>query len=906
MQMNPVNLSQRRKDAKKPAGNRKKAKGNFFSFLLLAIAYWLLAVSVYGEAANSPSLEGIISGLVQDQAGNPVVGARVEARCLLRGSLSGDNSVTNYEGRYHLDSLPARAYEIVVLPPEDSFLAIRREILGVLNGLTTRYDFTLREGGGIKGWVAGPSGEPVEGLTIKLQKNGWIISVIITDAEGLYQFRNIPPDEYELRFEFPQAEIPGTLKVIVKPEKITTQNVILNIEKPPLGSIAGRVETESGMPIPQANIYVWGLSGMIQTDLEGDFHITNLPAKTYTLIIVPPPDLPLVKKKITLSVLEGETIIRKIILEKAGGIFGQVRDEKGEPVADAYIEVNLRDANNNFVDRGSALSDLKGQYSINDLIPGDYKLDVQPPDNLNLLKERISGVEVLSGSETNKDVTLSVGGIISGTVTDEEGRPVPDVRIQANEIEIYTDSEGQYTIIGLPPVPYTLKLLPPKGRNLLPLTRDNIEATTGLVNTQNFTLKAGGVVMGTVSDPDENPIANLEVKIEDDFLGNGEGRIVDVPGSEAKIWIFESQVNQKTTTDHEGSYRFDTLPPGDYRLRISPPEALPFKETEERGISLSLSETVIKEFTLSPTNLIGGKVIDQSKGAGQRRFIVGAEKTGRPIGWSLEYLGRDRTRVKEDLSYQIKDLSPGTYNLYLLLESDVPYYWPSLSRIRVATSPEITLSPTQVIDNQDFEVNLGVGGGLSGRITGWPGNEGFVAALSPEGSLVGSTFICHDGRYILAPLPEGEYTVVATTEDDRSAVRSGVLVVKGVIMANIDLDLGSPEAESGNILVLAGFNLDQVKAYPNPFYPGRTESCTITGIPPAAKEIKLNIYTITGELVKSFEADELVADSFGSSFGNCVKWDGRNDHGRPCASGIYIYYLKCDRQEKVGKIALVR
>lgn len=899
--MNPVNLSQRRKDAKKPIGTGQKVKGNLF--LLLAIAYWLLAVSVYGEAANSPSLGGIISGLVQDQTGNPVVGARVEAR-RLSGSLSGDNSVTNYEGRYHLDSLPAGAYEIVVLPPEDSFLAIRREILGVLNGLTTRYDFTLREGGGIKGWVAGPSGEPVERLTIKLQKNGRIISVVITDAEGLYQFRNIPPDEYELRFEFPQAEIPGTLKVIVKPEKITTQNTILNIEKPPLGSIAGRVETESGMPIPQANIYVRGLNGMIQTDLEGDFHITNLPSKTYTLIIVPPNELPLVKKRITVSVLEGETIIRKIILEKAGRILGQVRDEKGEPVADAYIEVNLRDANNNFVDRGSALSDLKGQYSINDLIPGDYKLDVQPPDSLNLLNEQLSGVEVLSGSDTNKDMTLSVGGIISGTVTDEEGQPVPDVRIQANETEIYTDSEGQYTIIGLPPVSYTLKLLPPKGRNLLPLTRDNIEATTGLVNTQNFTLKAGGVVTGTVSDPDENPIANLEVKIEDDFLGNGEGRIVDIPGSEAKIWIFESQVNLKTTTDHEGSYRFDTLPPGDYRIRISPPEALPFKGTEERGISLSLSETVIKEFTLLPTNLIRGKVIDHSKGAGQRRFIVGAEETGRPIRWSLEYLGRDRTQVKKDLSYQIKDLSPGTYNLYLLLESVVPYY--SLSRIRVATSPEITLSPTQVIDNQDFEVDLGVGGGLSGRITGWPGNEGLVAALSPEGSLVGSTLICHDGRYILAPLPEGEYTVVATTEDDRSAVRSGVLVVKGVIMANIDLDLGSPKAESGNILVLAGFNLDQVKAYPNPFYPGQTESCTITGIPPAAKEITFNIYTITGELVKSFEADELVTDSFGSSFGNCVKWDGHNDHGRRCASGIYIYYLKCGRQEKVGKIALVR
>lgn len=914
-------LSQRRKDTKKPVGNRQEAKGKLFPFLLLAVGYWLLAVSPCGkpDIALGADFFGIISGLVQDQAGNPVVGARVEARSL-SGSSSEKESVTDYEGRYHLDSLPAGAYQVTALPPEDSFLAVQREILGVLDGLTTRYDFTMPKGGGIEGRVVyclskdvifSPYGDVVrycpsptsfEGLTIKLQKQGEALSSAITDAKGQYRFANILPDEYELGFESPQMEFFNTLPVAVKPGEIEPQDVSLVIKeplKPESGSIAGRVETESGMPLPQAAIYVWGLRDIVQTDIEGDFLISNLLPKNYTLIIIPPADLPLVEERITVSVKGGETtLLPKIILKKPGGIFGQIRDEAGNPVAGARIEANLRNAQNELVDSASDDSDPEGRYYIGGLVPGVYKLDIiELPDNLNLLKEQITGVEVRSGSETNKDITLLTGGIISGTVTDKLGKPVPDALIKANGRKTHTDLEGKYTMISLPPAIYTLKLSPPEGRNLLPLTLDNIKAATGEITTRNFILQAGGVLTGTVTDPAGNPIADSEVEIEDDFLNSGGGQLIDIPGSEAKIWIFESQINEKTITDRTGTYRFEALPPGSYRIRVDSPGELPLKGAEEDGLSLSLSETVIKDFTLSSTNLIQGKVIDHNKGAGQRNFIVAAREAGKPLEWNLEYSAH--TLIEEDSSYRIKDLPAGRYNLYLILETPdySPYFSPG--RILISKSPEISLGSTQFIDDQDIEVDLS-GGGLSGQIAG---RAETVMALSPDGTLIGSASIGQGGRYMLAPLPEGEYTVKAILTDGSSVTMDRVSVIKGTIMANIDLSLESTGTESNS---QASFNLDQVKAYPNPFYPGRTEWCTITGIPSEAEGIKLRIYTIIGELVKDFEANELVADSFGNFFGNCVKWDGRNDYGHACASGIYIYYLKCGQKERTGKIAIVR
>ncbi|MEW6621410.1 MAG: gliding motility-associated C-terminal domain-containing protein, partial [bacterium] len=58
----------------------------------------------------------------------------------------------------------------------------------------------------------------------------------------------------------------------------------------------------------------------------------------------------------------------------------------------------------------------------------------------------------------------------------------------------------------------------------------------------------------------------------------------------------------------------------------------------------------------------------------------------------------------------------------------------------------------------------------------------------------------------------------------------------------------------------------------------------------------LKIFNLAGELV-----DEKTGDT------NEAHWDGNNQAGNSCASGVYIYLITNDRNEKVtGRIVVIR
>ena len=102
-------------------------------------------------------------------------------------------------------------------------------------------------------------------------------------------------------------------------------------------------------------------------------------------------------------------------------------------------------------------------------------------------------------------------------------------------------------------------------------------------------------------------------------------------------------------------------------------------------------------------------------------------------------------------------------------------------------------------------------------------------------------------------------------------------------------------------------DLSTIVVYPNPFKPndGNTRTgveftgAAGTGVTFAnlTQNVKIRIYTLTGELV-----DELSATGQGR-----VQWDAKNSRGQKVSSGIYIYHIDGDGNEKrIGKLAVVR
>jgi len=104
-------------------------------------------------------------------------------------------------------------------------------------------------------------------------------------------------------------------------------------------------------------------------------------------------------------------------------------------------------------------------------------------------------------------------------------------------------------------------------------------------------------------------------------------------------------------------------------------------------------------------------------------------------------------------------------------------------------------------------------------------------------------------------------------------------------------------------LMGAGFyDLSEAYAYPVPYKPNdglsitgdATSGITFTNL---STEADIEIYTIAGELVK-----KLIHK------GGFVKewYPVENEKGKKVVSGVYIYYIKNDKEHKSGKIVIIR
>jgi subtilisin family serine protease len=83
---------------------------------------------------------------------------------------------------------------------------------------------------------------------------------------------------------------------------------------------------------------------------------------------------------------------------------------------------------------------------------------------------------------------------------------------------------------------------------------------------------------------------------------------------------------------------------------------------------------------------------------------------------------------------------------------------------------------------------------------------------------------------------------------------------------------------------------------PNPFNP----STAIAFEVPAAGRAALRVYSVRGNLVRTLVDEKLAAGGYR------VRWDGRDDHGRAAASGVYFYKLEDGERSLTRKMSLLK
>ncbi|MEM7131548.1 MAG: carboxypeptidase regulatory-like domain-containing protein [Chloroflexota bacterium] len=457
-----------------------------------------------------------------------------------------------------------------------------------------------------------------------------------------------------------------------------------------------------------------------------------------------------------------------ISLQGAGHISGTVAAANGnQPLDD--VNVRLYGASEDrFVQ--SDRTDSNGRYHLDQLEPGEYKLAFEPSsvgDSRDYLAEYYdeqssledATVVAITVDETRVvNAQLTQGGTIEGVVTGE-GTPLERVSVRAYNDEgrivtsDWTDETGNYELQPLVPGQYRLKFDPSSSGSASQFLAEfyidqvDLDSATPITISSDETVTAhadlilGGVIEGTVMG-EGVPLERVTVR-----LYNAEGRSIE-----------------SDRTDEAGSYQFQPLAPGEYRLLFEPSSFGPsnafFSEyyDDQAELDSATPITILADETVTVnTELIRGGIIEgivTADGAPLERVTVTLYDAE---GQSIESDWTDETG-----SYQLKPLPPGEYRVkFRSLSTNptdrfFPEYYDDQPDLESATP--ITILSDEIVT---AHAELTRGGAVEGFVTGGgnPLDNVWVRVYDAEGEHVESDLTDETGHYQVQPLRPGEYRV---------------------------------------------------------------------------------------------------------------------------------------------------
>ncbi len=522
---------------------------------------------------------------------------------------------------------------------------------------------------------------------------------------------------------------------------------------------------------------------------------------------------------------------------------GKVTDEQGRPVSGVKIQAG----------RVSAITGVDGTYTML-LSLGRYYIQVTPPLGSDLLRPASTEVDV--EEDVTLDITLTSGYLLSGRVTDLEGKGIADVFVLAyspTRFEYtYTSSDGSYRIRLLSGT-YSLSINVPSGSEFAKPSMEDIELTEDM--SLDIILEPGFLLSGRVTDPEGKGIADVSV---DAHSPTGSGY---------------------TRTSSDGSYRIRLLP-GTYSLSINvSSDEFPKPEMIE---GIEVTEDTSLDIVLESGFLLSGRVTDP-EGKGVADVSVYADSPT-----SFEY-----TQTSSDGSYRIR-LLPGTYDLLVLAPVEDLLVFALVGRkladVEVSAdqtldivlpSPESTFTLSGTVTDKEAR---GIAGLLIEAYDPATGNYALVGAQ-------------RDGTYSMK-LALGTYdlTVLPPSGSGLSKGEIKEVQITGDTVRHIVVGPGTVTAVEGEEMRLLPRTFSLSQNYPNPF----NASTVIEYALPRSSRVNILMYNTLGQRVRVL-VDEVQTDGYYK-----VLWDGKDDTGHAVATGMYLYRLEADGFVKTRKLILMR
>ncbi len=639
------------------------------------------------------------------------------------------------------------------------------------------------------------------------------------------------------------------------------------------------------------------------------YYIDNLPAGKYVLVCETE-NYPPATKIITIST--GTTTLN-IDFDKdammGAKISGLITDENNNPLSEANIILTHR------LITDKVLSGSDGKFEVPGLPAGAYKIDVTKVgyatggDKISLGKEdrtitiklktasaKISGKIYVRESDWSKKNVYSGAKVVAYNETENVINPAK--YLPATTLK--TENDGSYLIpdIILNNTYYVYAFVPER-----PVYYKRVYVSTNTMADIDFDIKPSTPTLKISMKRTENPYIFR-------FIIESPRPLVTTPEcyySPGATYDETKKVRALPTKGVKNSYALDVETPRDsneenYTLRVKGQYGMNEYMTETLTFSqkslMKAKKEVADELAEGGAILIDDERDDNTELKLTPGTLTSEEMAAMPLGGFLSALPNIKiTKTSREISRLVETAMSD------IVASDV--YDISLDRAQVNKSFDVALKfdRAKVGDKELKDLKIYRYNEAGDK---WVALEGVVTVDPLAG--------------IISLETDSLATATQSKPAPKSAVKNGVFAInraaptsqKGVFVV-FTQDPATAAAYAGKEFVIYNF--------PNPF-DLKTKSVVLQDVTsnsnqavkgtvikyalPANKggKIKLYIYNLAGELVRTIDEGDKIGGRYWY-----IEWDGKNDRGNDCASGVYFLIAEKDGEKlnsKPHKMAIIK
>lgn len=445
---------------------------------------YLLSKSEKFDLGSGESLEstilvmkrgGAISGIVVDEAGNPIANAQVgvqgenQADIPVNSMLK--NTTTDAAGQFILTSLEAEAHTLVA--EADKYLRTRLSGVNVTEGQTSPQNrLTLVKASFVAGTVTDTRNQPIANakVTITDSSEGLRRITVHTDTNGSFRSEALGPYEVDL-----MAEAPGFTTASIFGQPVNRDGIQFVLDR--MGSIRGAVVDDTGKLVPafsvSPKIYMDGrtqakVPSKTFQPTDGVFEYFGIEPGDYEVTIGAPGYSVEIVNNIRVSP-DQSADIGTVVLRQGGKLGGRVVDAvTGEGVYAAVVTIlggernmlppvpSIGTPSPSRRGRGdTARTDRDGSFLIEGLSVDGVSIRIEHREFMTYTEHN------LAAGNTDLIFELDRGGMIEGRVIDGNGEPLSGRQIlmtgEGRNDRQVTDRKGSFTFSGLPGGQYVLR-----------------------------------------------------------------------------------------------------------------------------------------------------------------------------------------------------------------------------------------------------------------------------------------------------------------------------------------------------------------------------------------------------------------------------------------------------------------